>query len=221
MVDGIVRFCTRYMSVGVVLIGFLGILEPGLMKPLAPQIPTFLGIIMFGMGMSLTPDDFRNVFRQPKNVAIGTLLQFTIMPAVAFGLIHLFRLPEAIAIGVVLVGCCPGGTASNVISYIAHADVALSVSMTMVNTLLAPFVTPFLVWFIAGTWVDINFVSMMVSIVKMVLLPLVLGIGMNYFFPRQVSRIIRVMPMLSALVVILTVGCVVSMSGRPLWTTDW
>ena len=78
-------------------------------------------------------------------MAIGTLLQFTIMPAVAFGLIHLFRLPPAIAIGVVLVGCCPGGTASNVISYIAHADVALSVSMTMVNTLLAPFVTPFLV----------------------------------------------------------------------------
>ena len=214
MVDKIVHFCTRYMSIGVVLIGFLGILEPGLMKPLAPQIPTFLGIIMFGMGMSLKPADFRNVFRQPGNVAIGTLLQFTIMPAVAFGLIHLFRLPPAIAIGVVLVGCCPGGTASNVISYIAHADVALSVSMTMVNTLLAPFVTPFLVWLIAGTWVDIDFVAMMVSIVKMVLLPLILGIGMNSFFPRQVSRVIRVMPMLSALVVILTVGCVVSMSGR-------
>ena len=160
MVDKIVHFCTRYMSIGVVLIGFLGILEPGLMKPLAPQ------------------------------------------------------LPPAIAIGVVLVGCCPGGTASNVISYIAHADVALSVSMTMVNTLLAPFVTPFLVWLIAGTWVDIDFVAMMVSIVKMVLLPLILGIGMNSFFPRQVSRVIRVMPMLSALVVILTVGCVVSMSGR-------
>ena len=214
MLDKIVHFCTRYMSIGVVLIGILGITEPALMKPLAPRIPLFLGIIMFGMGMSLTLDDFRNVFRQPKSVAIGTLLQFTIMPFVAFVLITLFRLPPEIAIGVVLVGCCPGGTASNVISYIAHADVALSVSMTMVNTLLAPIVTPFLVWLIAGTWVNISFFSMMMSIVQMVLLPLVLGVALNYFFPKQVQHVIKVMPMLSALVVILTVGCVVSLSGR-------
>lgn len=214
MLDKIVHFCTRYMSIGVVLIGILGITEPALMKPLAPRIPTFLGIIMFGMGMSLTLDDFRNVFRQPKSVAIGTLLQFTIMPFVAFVLITLFHLRPEIAIGVVLVGCCPGGTASNVISYIAHADVALSVSMTMVNTLLAPIVTPFLVWLIAGTWVNISFFSMMMSIVQMVLLPLILGVALNYFFPKQVANVIKVMPMLSALVVILTVGCVVSLSGR-------
>lgn len=214
MLDKIVHFCTRYMSIGVVLIGILGITEPSLMKPLAPRIPMFLGIIMFGMGMSLTLEDFRNVFRQPKSVAIGTLLQFTIMPAMAFVLITLFRLPPEIAIGVVLVGCCPGGTASNVISYIAHADVALSVSMTMVNTLLAPIVTPFLVWLIAGTWVNISFFAMMMSIVQMVLLPLILGVALNYFFPKQVAHVIKVMPMLSALVVILTVGCVVSLSGR-------
>ena len=214
MLDKIVHFCTRYMSIGVVLIGILGITEPSLMKPLAPQIPLFLGVIMFGMGMSLTLDDFRNVFRQPKSVAIGTLLQFTIMPFMAFVLITLFHLPPEIAIGVVLVGCCPGGTASNVISYIAHADVALSVSMTMVNTLLAPIVTPFLVWLIAGTWVNISFFSMMMSIVQMVLLPLILGVALNYFFPKQVQHVIKIMPMLSALVVILTVGCVVSLSGR-------
>ena len=214
MLDKIVHFCTRYMSIGVVLIGILGITEPSLMKPLVPQIPLFLGVIMFGMGMSLTLDDFRNVFRQPKSVAIGTLLQFTIMPFMAFVLITLFHLPPEIAIGVVLVGCCPGGTASNVISYIAHADVALSVSMTMVNTLLAPIVTPFLVWLIAGTWVNISFFSMMMSIVQMVLLPLILGVALNYFFPKQVQHVIKIMPMLSALVVILTVGCVVSLSGR-------
>ena len=202
------------MSIGVVLIGFLGILEPSLMKPLAPQIPTLLGIIMFGMGMSLKPEDFRNVFRQPKNVALGALLQFIIMPALAFVLIQLFRLPPAVAIGIVLVGCCPGGTASNVITYLARGDVALSVSMTMVSTLLAPLVTPFLVWLIAGTWVNISFVSMMISIMKMVLMPLLLGVVMNTFFPRQVTRVIGIMPLLSALVIILTVGCVVSLSGR-------
>ena len=164
MLSLIVRFCTKYMSIGVVLIGIFSIFWPEVMKPFAPKIPTLLGIIMFGMGMSLTPGDFKNVFKQPKNVAIGTVLQFIIMPAAAFALIHLFALPPEIAIGVVLVGCCPGGTASNVISYIAKADVALSVSMTMVNTILAPFVTPFLVWLIAGAWVDIDFMSMMMSI---------------------------------------------------------
>lgn len=214
MLSKIVRFCTKYMTVGVILIGILGIFMPDLMKPFAPRIPMLLGIIMFGMGMSLTPNDFKNVFKQPKNVAIGSVLQFVIMPLAAYGLITLFRLPPEIAIGVVLVGCCPGGTASNVISYIAKADVALSVSMTMVNTILAPFVTPFLVWLIAGTWVDISFTSMMVSIIQMVLLPLLAGVALNYLFPRQVKKINAVMPMLSALVVIITVGCVVSLSGR-------
>ncbi len=214
MLNQIIRICTKYMSIGVVLAGIFSIFWPEVMKPFAPKIPTLLGIIMFGMGMSLTPGDFRNVFKQPKNVAIGTVLQFVIMPATAFALIHLFALPPEIAIGVVLVGCCPGGTASNVISYIAKADVALSVSMTMVNTILAPFVTPFLVWLIAGAWVDIDFMSMMMSIVKMVLLPLLIGVGINYFFPRQVKKVNTIMPMFSALVVIITVACVVSLSGR-------
>lgn len=214
MIQSIIRFCTKYMSIGVVLIGIFSIFWPDVMKPFAPKIPTLLGIIMFGMGMSLTPGDFKNVFKQPKNVAIGTVLQFVIMPAAAFVLVKLFDLPPAIAIGVVLVGCCPGGTASNVISYIAKADVALSVSMTMVNTILAPFVTPFLVWLIAGAWVDIDFMSMMMSIVKMVLLPLIVGVGINYFFPKQVKKVNTFMPMFSALVVIITVGCVVSLSGR-------
>ena len=202
------------MSIGVVLIGIFSIFWPDVMKPFAPKIPLLLGIIMFGMGMSLTPKDFKNVFSQPKNIAAGALLQFVIMPLASFALVHLFSLPPEIAIGVVLVGCCPGGTASNVISYIAKADVALSVSMTMANTLMAPFVTPFLVWLIAGAWVDIDFLSMMLSIVKMVLLPLLLGVGINYFFPAQVKKMNSLMPMLSALVVIITVGCVVSLSGR-------
>ena len=112
---------------------------------------------MFGMGMSLKAEDFRNVFRDPRSVAVGAILQFTIMPLLAYVLVTLLALPPEIAIGVVLVGCCPGGTASNVISFIAHADVALSVSMTMVNTILAPFITPLLIYLIAGTWIEISF----------------------------------------------------------------
>ena len=214
MLRQLTRFCTKYMSIGVVLIGIFSIFWPDVMKPFAPKIPLLLGIIMFGMGMSLTPQDFKNVFRQPKNIAVGALLQFVIMPLASFALVHFFALPPEIAIGVVLVGCCPGGTASNVISYIAKADVALSVSMTMANTLMAPFVTPFLVWLIAGAWLDIDFFSMMISIVKMVLLPLLVGVGINTFFPAQVKKVNSIMPMFSALVVIITVGCVVSLSGR-------
>ena len=214
MLDKLIRWSTRYMAVGVMIAGFLGILFPAAMKPYARFIPTLLGIIMFGMGMSLKAEDFRNVFRDPRSVAVGAILQFTIMPLLAYVLVTLLALPPEIAIGVVLVGCCPGGTASNVISFIAHADVALSVSMTMVNTILAPFITPLLIYLIAGTWIEISLSSMMLSIVKMVLLPLILGLASNYFFPRTVSRFSRFMPMFSSFVIMVTVLCVVSLSGR-------
>lgn len=207
------------MTVGVIIAGFLGVATPEYFAPLAPKIPWMLGIIMFGMGMSLTVNDFKLVFRYPKLIWLGTAFQFIIMPLAALALIHIFPLPPEVAIGVVLVGCCPGGTASNVISYIAKADVALSVSMTMVNTILSPFVTPFLVWQIAGAWIDINLYAMMMSIVKMVLLPLIAGVALNYFFPRPVAKISGIMPMLSALVVILTVACVVSLSHSVILTS--
>lgn len=214
MLSKLVRFCTKYMTAGVILMGIVGIFMPTLMQPFAPHIPLLLGIIMFGMGMSLTPADFKNVADQIKNIALGTVLQFAIMPLAAYGLITLFSLPPEIAIGVILVGCCPGGTASNVISYIANADVALSVSMTMVNTMLAPLVTPLLVWLIAGARIHISLTAMMISITQMVLLPLLAGVALNCIFPKQVKKISAVTPMLSALVVIITVGCVVSLSGR-------
>jgi BASS family bile acid:Na+ symporter len=214
MIDKIIHYCTKYMAVGVILAGVLGIIFPSAMKPYAKYIPFLLGVIMFGMGLSLRPQDFRNVFRQPKSVAAGAFLQFLIMPALAFVLVEVLNLPPDIAIGVVLVGCCPGGTASNVISYIAHADVALSVSMTMVNTILAPFVTPFLIWLIAGAWIHISLVSMMISITEIVLLPLILGLVCNYFFPRQMARVTRYMPLFSSIVIMITVACVVALSGR-------
>ena len=214
-----VRFCTKYMTVGVIIAGLLGVVTPQLFAPLAPKIPWMLGIIMFGMGMSLTVGDFKLVFRYPKLIWLGSAFQFIIMPLAALLLIHIFPLPPEVAIGVVLVGCCPGGTASNVISYIAKADVALSVSMTMVNTILSPFVTPFLVWQIAGAWIDMDLTAMMMSIVKMVLLPLLSGVALNYFFPKPVAKISSIMPMLSALVVILTVACVVSLSHAVILTS--
>lgn len=112
----------------------------------------FLGVIMFGMGLTIKLDDFRAIFSRPKEVVIGAVAQYTIMPVIAWLLCKVMNLPADLALGVILVGCCPGGTASNVITYIAGGDVALSVGMTIVSTLAAPLMTPFLVYVLAGTW---------------------------------------------------------------------
>ena len=110
----------------------------------------FLGVIMFGMGLTIKLDDFRAIFSRPKEVVIGAVAQYTIMPLIAWLLCKVMNLPADLALGVILVGCCPGGTASNVITYIAGGDVALSVGMTIVSTLAAPLMTPFLVYVLAG-----------------------------------------------------------------------
>ena len=113
-------------------------------------ITPMLGVVMFGMGLTLRPSDFRPVLQHPKDILVGELAQFLIMPSLAWLLCKLLSLPEELALGVILVGCCPGGTASNVICYLAKGDVALSVAMTGVSTLLAPIMTPALVWLLAG-----------------------------------------------------------------------
>ena len=136
----------------------------------------FLGVIMFGMGLTIKMEDFRIVFSRPKEVVIGAVAQYTIMPVVAWILCKVMNLPADLALGVILVGCCPGGTASNVITYIAGGDVALSVGMTIVSTLAAPLATPFLVYVLAGAWVEVSFWAMVLSVIKVILVPVLLGI---------------------------------------------
>ena len=136
----------------------------------------FLGVAMFGMGLTIHIGDFKVVFTRPKEIIIGFVAQYTIMPLIAWGLSVLLHLPTDIALGVILVGCCPGGTASNVITYIAGGDVALSVGMTITSTLAAPVMTPLLVYLLAGAWVQVSFPGMVISVVKVVLIPVLLGI---------------------------------------------
>ena len=139
------HYISEYMGVLVLAAAMLALAFPSVLQ----QIPTtvinpLLGVIMFGMGLTLNLKDFKIVFSRPKDVIVGCLAQFTIMPLLAWGLARVFQLDEALALGVVLVGCCPGGTASNVITYLAKGDLALSVGMTGVSTLLAPLLTPLL-----------------------------------------------------------------------------
>lgn len=204
------------MALFVLLIGVVGAVRPQTLTWVGPYVGWLLGVVMFGMGMTLTFQDFKRVLQRPWEVLLGVAAQFLIMPLAAWFLVWLFALPPELAIGVVLVGTCPGGTASNVISYLARGDVALSVSMTMATTLLAPIVTPTLTWLLAGSWIEVSFTAMMISIAQMVLLPLLLGLTAHHFFERTVERILPVMPVVSVVTIVLLVGGVVALGAESL-----
>ena len=186
------------------VIMFAAIFAPGTL------ISVLLGVVMFGMGLATKLDDFKVVFSRPKDIAIGCTAQFTVMPALAWALSRLFGLDEALTIGVILVGCCPGGTASNVITYLAKGDLALSVGMTGVSTILAPLLTPALTWLLAGKTVNVNAVGMFVGIIWVVILPICLGLLAKRFFPKATERTVRFMPIVSTVAIAVILALVVS-----------
>ena len=192
----------------------LGHLKPSLINPL-------LGVIMFGMGLTLKVDDFRVVFSRPKDVLVGCLAQFTVMPLLAFALSRLFGLDEALTIGVILVGCCPGGTASNVITYLAKGDLALSVGMTATSTLLAPLLTPLLVLLLVGETVDVNVVGMLLSILWVVILPIVLGILVKSLLPKVTEQATNYLPAVSTIAICLIVMIVIAANAHKLLSGGW
>ena len=204
------NFISKYMAVCVILVAAIALFQPWTFKWAAPNIALLLGIVMFGMGTTLRLRDFRLVFQRPKDVFVGALAQFTIMPGLAWLLAKGFGLPPELAAGVILVGTCPGGTSSNVMTYLARGDVALSVSMTMTTTILAPVVTPLLTWWLAGAWVDISLSAMMMSIVKVVIVPIVGGILVNSLFGNVVQKYVKLLPLISVVAIVLIVGGVVS-----------
>lgn len=170
----------------------------------------FLGVAMFGMGLTIKMGDFRIVFSRPKEIILGCIAQYTVMPLLAWLLAVLLHLPEDLVIGVILVGCCPGGTASNVITYIAGGDVPLSVGMTIVSTLIAPLMTPLLVYVIAGAWVEVSFWAMVISVVKVILIPVLLGILLRSLFGRQIQKISEVLPLISVVSIVLIISGIVA-----------
>ena len=177
------------------------------------SINPLLGIVMFGMGLTMKPTDFKVVFTHPKDICIGAIAQFSIMPLLALVLCKAFHLPTDIAIGVILVGCCPGGTASNVYTYLSKGDIALSVGMTGLSTLLAPFVTPALVLLLAGKSVDINPIAMFESILQVVILPIILGFLINRYWRKAAEKMLPYLPMMSTLTISLIVACIISLNA--------
>ena len=213
----ICQLIADYMGVLVLLSAVLALLLPDIFSHLKPTlINPLLGIIMFGMGLTLKFDDFRVVFQRPKDVITGCLAQFTVMPLLAWALTRVFGLDEALSVGVVLVGCCPGGTASNVITYLAKGDLALSVGMTATSTLLAPLATPLLVWLLAGKTVDVDVTGMLLSILWVVILPIVLGLTVKSLWPLQTERATVWLPALSTLAICTIVLIVIAANAHKL-----
>ena len=214
------RFCklvSDYMGMLVLLSALAALLFPDTLGHLKPRlINPLLGVIMFGMGLTLKAEDFKVVFSRPRDVLVGCLAQFTVMPLLAFALTKVFRLEPALAIGVILVGCCPGGTASNVITYLAKGDLALSVGMTAVSTLLAPVLTPLLVWLLAGETVNVDVVGMLLSILWVVILPIALGLLVNRFWPRTTEQASAYLPALSTLAICVIVLIVIAANAHQL-----
>ncbi|HCF3888850.1 TPA: bile acid:sodium symporter family protein [Pseudomonas aeruginosa] len=206
------RFVSASFPFWVLLFAILAFFRPAWFLPLTAAIAPLLGLVMFGMGLTLKGEDFREVTRHPIRVLIGVLAQFVIMPGLAWLLCRLLQLPAEIAVGVILVGCCPGGTASNVMTWLSRGDVALSVAITSVTTLLAPLVTPALVWLLASAWLPVSFAAMFLSILQVVLVPIALGLLAQRLLGERTRQVAEVLPLVSVFSIVVIIAAVVAAS---------
>ncbi len=184
-------------------------------------IVPLLQVIMFGMGTAMSARDFLGVIRMPRGVLIGMTCQFTIMPVLGFGIATIFQFPPEIAAGVVLIGCSPSGLASNVMAYLAKANLALSVTLTAVSTLMAPVMTPLLMELFAGQFVPIDFWGMVFSIIKIVIIPIIAGLLFNHFFHGKLKWLDRGMPVLSMTAIGVIIMIITAAGRESLLTIGW
>lgn len=201
---------TRFFPLWVSLCAFLALIEPTLFTWFSgPWITYGLGGIMLGMGLTLQWKDFSQVVKTPAWVAFGMLLQFTIMPLLGWGLGILFELPPFFAVGLILVACCPGGTASNVIAYLANANLALSVAMTTCSTLGAILLTPVLTASLSGSYLEVDAWGLFFSTLEVVLIPVGLGIILNQYLPKFTQKISPFAPPIAVVLIVLIVASII------------
>lgn len=215
----IAELAGRWFAVLVLLAGVAGLLAPAQLAPLAEHVPLFLGIVMFGMGLTLRGSDFALVARRPWAVLVGVVAQFVVMPLLAWGVSGLYGLTGMALLGMILVGSAPGGTASNVIVYLGKGDTALSVTMTAISTLLAPFLTPLLILWLADETLDVGFGDLFGSIVQVVLVPVLAGLVIRALAGRYVERVLPYLPLVSVTGIVLVVLGVVAANAGTVLTT--
>lgn len=203
-------FLTNAFPFWIILFSGIALVEPDIFTWFSGSFITYgLGVIMLGMGLTLKPEDFKLIMKSPKWVLTGALLQFTVMPLLGWGLGYMFKLPTPFAVGLIIVSCCPGGTASNVISYLAKASVALSVTMTAISTLLAIILTPLLTTFLIGDKVEVSAFQLFLGTVKVVLVPVLLGVLMNKYLPRFTTKLLPVAPLIAVIAIVLIVASII------------
>ncbi len=212
-------FVNKFFALFVIIVSFIAFYFPDYFIWITEYIAVLLGIVMFGMGLTMKVSDFVIVVKKPLSVCLGVLAQFIIMPIAAFSLAVILQLPPELAAGLVLVGACPGGTASNVMVYLAKGDIAVSVAMTSVSTMLAPILTPFILMLLANEWLPVEAGSMFISIIQVIIIPISLGLLVNSFFPRAVTRSVRFLPVISVAAIIAIVGAVIAANKENILST--
>ncbi|MGV3466569.1 MAG: bile acid:sodium symporter family protein [Heyndrickxia sp.] len=209
-IEKVSGFAGKTFTFWVIIVAVLAYMFPGGFKWIGGYVVPLLGIVMFGMGLTLSASDFKEVFRRPKEVALGVVGHFIIMPVLAFLLAVGLHLPKEVAVGVILVGCCPSGTSSNVMVFLGKGNVALAVSIASVSTILAPILTPLLILLFASKWVHVSVLSLFLSIVQVIIVPLLLGFLIKKFFGKQAQAGTKAMPLVSVIAIVMIVSGVVA-----------
>jgi bile acid:Na+ symporter, BASS family len=212
MFSRMLAFYTKYFAVWVVIFGVAAYFFPAPFVSLKGGMDWFFALTMFGIGAVLSIEDFKQIALNPLVVLIGSCAQFIIMPIGAFIVAKLFGLSPEVTVGLILTGSAPGAMASNVMSYIAKADTAYSVSLTTVSTLLCPLLTPGLTFLLAGTSIDVDFFAMMISVIKMVILPLALGFGLRYVLKDRIQKFLDIFPAISVTFIIFICSLVIALN---------
>lgn len=193
--------------------GLLGMFVPALTLPLNPWVVPMLGVVMFLMGLTLTPPDFAALSQMPRAVVIGCIAQFVVMPFAGLAVARLMGLDPLLTVGMVLLGSAPGGASSNIVAYLARGNVALSIAMTSISTLIAPVMTPLLVWALAGRYLPVDFWSMLKQVMQMVLVPVVLGMLARWALRGVIGRLLPAVPWLALLVLAVLIAGIMSRAG--------
>ena len=210
------RFIERHFIVMTVLMSGIALVYPASFTWIKPHIPFGLGLIMFGMGLTLEFEDFRDIWRKWHLVGFGLIMQYFIMPLLAVGISLVLGLPAEAVVGMVVVGACPGGTASNVIAYLARANVPLSVTMTLASTCLAPVLTPSIIYLVLQKQVEIDFWSMVQSVFWIVLFPLLDGLILRRIFRKRLEPLLGYFPSISIVVIALLIACIIGLNQNTL-----
>ena len=216
-----VKFMMKYLTLWIVLGAVAAYIYPEPFKPLSAYVSYCIMAVMLSMGLSTSVDDFKLVFTRPKDVFWGIILRYMIMPFVALALTKILGLPEVLAVGMILVGCCPSGVASNVMTYLAKGDTALSVTVSSVNTVIAPFVTPFIFAFLAGAMIEVNTQAILLDILKIVLIPVALGILIRKYASDFVDKIQPIVPIVSLIAFFVTTSFGFSLSASSFADVAW